>query len=209
MSAAVNVDPPRSASSRNSHRAGGTRTASSNRCTKSTRCASTTSTPASDWTERPCWTSAAAVASCPNRMAARGADRHRASTWGGPRWRLPDCICWRPVSRSTTNRLPAEQLAAERAGQFDVVTCMEMLEHVPDPASVMRACAPLVKPGGQVFFSTINRNPKSYLFAIIGAEYLLRMLPQGHPRLSPSSSGRRNWRAGSVPPVCRHRTSPA
>ena len=76
-------------------------------------------------------------------------------------------------------QIAAEQLAAERAGQFDVVTCMEMLEHVPDPASVVRACAQLVKPGGQVFFSTINRNPKSYLFAIIGAEYLLRMLPQG------------------------------
>ena len=76
-------------------------------------------------------------------------------------------------------QIAAEQLAAERAGQFDVVTCMEMLEHVPDPESVVRACAQLVKPGGQVFFSTINRNPKSYLFAIIGAEYLLRMLPQG------------------------------
>ena len=76
-------------------------------------------------------------------------------------------------------QIAAEQLAAERAGQFDVVTCMEMLEHVPDPASVVRACAQLVKPGGQVFFSTINRNPKSYLFAIIGAEYLLRMLPKG------------------------------
>ena len=76
-------------------------------------------------------------------------------------------------------QIAAEELAAERAGQFDVVTCMEMLEHVPDPASVVRACAQLVKPGGQVFFSTINRNPKSYLFAIIGAEYLLRMLPKG------------------------------
>ena len=73
----------------------------------------------------------------------------------------------------------AEQLAIERPGEFDVVTCMEMLEHVPDPASVIAACASLVKPGGQVFFSTINRNPKSYLFAIIGAEYLLRMLPRG------------------------------
>lgn len=76
-------------------------------------------------------------------------------------------------------QMPAEALAAEAPGSFDVVTCMEMLEHVPDPASVIRACATLVKPGGQVFFSTINRNPKSYLFAIIGAEYLLRMLPKG------------------------------
>lgn len=73
----------------------------------------------------------------------------------------------------------AEQLAIERPGEFDVVTCMEMLEHVPDPASVIAACASLVKPGGQAFFSTINRNPKSYLLAIIGAEYLLRMLPRG------------------------------
>jgi 2-polyprenyl-6-hydroxyphenyl methylase/3-demethylubiquinone-9 3-methyltransferase len=73
----------------------------------------------------------------------------------------------------------AEHLASEMPGQFDVVTCMEMLEHVPDPASVIRACATLVKPNGHVFFSTINRNPKSYLFAIVGAEYLLRMLPKG------------------------------
>ncbi len=73
----------------------------------------------------------------------------------------------------------AEALAAEQPGQFDVVTCMEMLEHVPDPASVVRACATLVKPGGWVFFSTINRNPKSFLFAIVGAEYVLRLLPRG------------------------------
>ncbi len=73
----------------------------------------------------------------------------------------------------------AEAMAEEAAGAFDVVTCLEMLEHVPDPASVIRACAMLAKPGGKVFFSTINRNPKSYLFAIIGAEYLLRLLPKG------------------------------
>ncbi|MFH4247029.1 bifunctional 2-polyprenyl-6-hydroxyphenol methylase/3-demethylubiquinol 3-O-methyltransferase UbiG, partial [Acinetobacter baumannii] len=66
-----------------------------------------------------------------------------------------------------------------QAGQYDVVTCMEMMEHVPDPASIVKACQALVKPGGHVFFSTINRNPKSYLFAIIGAEYVLRMLPKG------------------------------
>ena len=75
--------------------------------------------------------------------------------------------------------ISAEDLAAEQAGSFDVVTCMEMLEHVPDPASVVRACAQLVKPGGWVFFSTINRNPKSFLFAIVGAEYVLNMLPRG------------------------------
>jgi 2-polyprenyl-6-hydroxyphenyl methylase / 3-demethylubiquinone-9 3-methyltransferase len=73
----------------------------------------------------------------------------------------------------------AEDLAAREAGQYDVVTCMEMLEHVPDPSAIVKACATLVKPGGQVFFSTLNRNPKSYLFAIIGAEYVLRLLPRG------------------------------
>jgi 2-polyprenyl-6-hydroxyphenyl methylase/3-demethylubiquinone-9 3-methyltransferase len=72
-----------------------------------------------------------------------------------------------------------EALAAEHPASFDVVTCMEMLEHVPDPSSVVRACAQLVKPGGWVFFSTLNRNPKSFLFAIVGAEYVLNMLPRG------------------------------
>ncbi len=73
----------------------------------------------------------------------------------------------------------AESLAREQAGRFDVVTCMELLEHVPDPASTVAACAALAKPGGQVFFSTISRNPKSYLFAVIGAEYVLKLLPRG------------------------------
>lgn len=73
----------------------------------------------------------------------------------------------------------AESLAQEMPGSFDAVTCLEMLEHVPDPASIVRACATLVKPGGQVFLSTINRNPKAYLFAVIGAEYLLNLLPKG------------------------------
>ncbi len=72
-----------------------------------------------------------------------------------------------------------EALAAEQPGSFDAVTCMEMLEHVPDPSSVVRACAELVKPGGWVFLSTLNRNPKSFLFAIVGAEYVLKMLPKG------------------------------
>ena len=76
-------------------------------------------------------------------------------------------------------KIAVEAMAAEQPGQFDVVTCMEMLEHVPDPASVIAACAKLVKPGGWVFFSTLNRNPKSYLFAILGAEYVLNMLPRG------------------------------
>jgi 2-polyprenyl-6-hydroxyphenyl methylase/3-demethylubiquinone-9 3-methyltransferase len=72
-----------------------------------------------------------------------------------------------------------EALAAEQPASFDVVTCMEMIEHVPNPASVVRACSTLVKPGGWVFFSTINRNPKAFLFAIVGAEYVLRLLPRG------------------------------
>ena len=75
--------------------------------------------------------------------------------------------------------ISAEALALEEPAGFDVVTCMEMLEHVPDPSSVVRACATLVKPGGHVFFSTINRNAKAFLFAIVGAEYLLSLLPRG------------------------------
>lgn len=75
--------------------------------------------------------------------------------------------------------IAVEELAVQQAGTYDVVTCMEMLEHVPDPQSVVAACANLVKPGGQVFFSTLNRNPKSYLFAILGAEYVLNLLPKG------------------------------
>ena len=82
----------------------------------------------------------------------------------------PD-IAYREVS--------VEALAAEQPGTYDVVTCMEMLEHVPDPASVVRACATLAKPGGSVFFSTIHRSPKAFLFAIVGAEYVLNLLPRG------------------------------
>jgi 2-polyprenyl-6-hydroxyphenyl methylase/3-demethylubiquinone-9 3-methyltransferase len=82
--------------------------------------------------------------------------------------------------RSVDYRLiAAETLAAQAPASFDAVTCLEMLEHVPDPASTVAACAQLVKPGGQVFFSTINRNPKAYLFAVIGAEYVLNLLPKG------------------------------
>jgi 2-polyprenyl-6-hydroxyphenyl methylase/3-demethylubiquinone-9 3-methyltransferase len=74
--------------------------------------------------------------------------------------------------------IAAETMAAEQPEQYDIVTCLELLEHVPDPAAIVKACANLVKPGGHVFFSTINRNPKSYLFAILGAEYILRILPK-------------------------------
>ena len=75
--------------------------------------------------------------------------------------------------------VPAEALADEAPATFDVVTCMEMLEHVPDPSSIVRACATLVKPGGWVFFSTINRNAKAFVFAIVGAEHVLQLLPKG------------------------------
>ncbi len=76
-------------------------------------------------------------------------------------------------------RIEAENLAKEQPNHYDIVTCMEMLEHVPDPESIVRSCALLTKPGGWAFFSTINRNPKSYLFAVIGAEYVLNLLPRG------------------------------
>jgi len=76
-------------------------------------------------------------------------------------------------------QITAEELAQQKPAGFDVITCMEMLEHVPDPSSIINACFTLVKPGGSVYFSTINRNPKSYAFAIVGAEYLMKMLPRG------------------------------
>jgi len=76
-------------------------------------------------------------------------------------------------------QITAEELATKQAGTYDIVTCLEMLEHVPDPSSIVKSCYELVKPGGHVYFSTINRNPKSYLFAIIGAEYVLNLLPKG------------------------------
>ncbi|MFT4195898.1 bifunctional 2-polyprenyl-6-hydroxyphenol methylase/3-demethylubiquinol 3-O-methyltransferase UbiG [Ottowia sp.] len=102
--------------------------------------------------------------------------------------------------RLTYRCIAAEALAAEQPGRFDAVTCMEMLEHVPDPASIVRACATLVKPGGWVFFSTINRNPKSFLMAIVGAEYLLNLVPRGTHEyarlLRPSELGRFCRKAG-------------
>lgn len=83
------------------------------------------------------------------------------------------------VANVDYREVAAEALAAEAPASFDVVTCMEMLEHVPDPAAIVAACTTLVRPGGWVFFSTLNRNPKSFLFAIVGAEYVLKLLPKG------------------------------
>jgi len=83
------------------------------------------------------------------------------------------------VKNISYQQIPVEQLAEQQPHSFDVVTCMEMLEHVPDPAAIIQACQRLVKADGHVFFSTINRNPKSYLFAIVGAEYVLQLLPKG------------------------------
>jgi 2-polyprenyl-6-hydroxyphenyl methylase/3-demethylubiquinone-9 3-methyltransferase len=99
--------------------------------------------------------------------------------------------------------ISAEEYAAAHPGEFDVVTCMELLEHVPEPAGMVAACARLVRPGGLVFFSTINRNPKSYLFAVIGAEYVLKLLPKGtHDYLrfiKPSELSRWSRAAGLAP----------
>lgn len=83
------------------------------------------------------------------------------------------------VDNVAYQKVPVEELATEQVAHYDVVTCMEMLEHVPDPASIIKACSDMVKPGGKVFFSTINRNPKSFVFAIVGAEYVLNLLPKG------------------------------
>lgn len=100
-------------------------------------------------------------------------------------------------------KIAVEALADEMPGAFDAVTCLEMLEHVPNPSSVVSACASLVKPGGQVFFSTLNRNPKSYLLAVVGAEYVLQMLPKGtHDYakfIKPSELARWNKQAGLEP----------
>ncbi len=111
------------------------------------------------------------------------------------------------VANVEYREVATEALAAEQPACFDVVTCMEMLEHVPDPASVVQACARLARPGGWVFFSTLNRNPKSFLFAIVGAEYVLRLLPRGTHEyarfIRPSELARWCRDAGLVPQAMR------
>lgn len=111
-------------------------------------------------------------------MAARGA-RVTGIDLGGKSLRVAELHLLQSNAAVVYEEASAEQFAERHAAEFDVVTCMEMLEHVPQPSSAVAACARLVRPGGQVFFSTINRNPKSYLFAVIGAEYVLRLLPRG------------------------------
>jgi 2-polyprenyl-6-hydroxyphenyl methylase / 3-demethylubiquinone-9 3-methyltransferase len=111
-------------------------------------------------------------------MAARGA-QVTGIDLGEKSLRVAELHCLQSKANVRYERASAEDYASRHAGAFDVVTCMELLEHVPQPASVVAACAALVRPGGHVFFSTINRNPKSYLFAVIGAEYILRLLPRG------------------------------
>jgi 2-polyprenyl-6-hydroxyphenyl methylase/3-demethylubiquinone-9 3-methyltransferase len=111
-------------------------------------------------------------------MAARGA-QVTGIDLGGKSLRVAELHLLQSKASVVYEEASAEQFAERHAGEFDVVTCMEMLEHVPQPSSAVAACARLARPGGQVFFSTINRNPKSYLFAVIGAEYVLRLLPRG------------------------------
>ena len=111
-------------------------------------------------------------------MAARGA-AVTGIDLGGKSLRVAQLHLLQSKAAVVYEEASAEQFAERHAGEFDVVTCMEMLEHVPEPSSAVAACARLARPGGHVFFSTINRNPKSYLFAVVGAEYVLRLLPRG------------------------------
>ena len=140
-------------------------------------------------------------------MAKAGRDRHRhRSRHGDDRSRRAACARKRRLgSLSAANPRKHTQLA--NAGTYDVVTCMEMLEHVPEPQSVMRALRTLVKPGGDVFVSTINRNLKAYLLAIVGAEYVLRLARARHAHLRALHSTRRSCRAGRARPVSTSSTS--
>ena len=162
--------PPRSA--------GGTRTANFVRCTFSIRCGWTTSTRRHRCVASACSTSVAAAAFSARRWLERGAqvtgiDLAPQTIEIAELHALESQLSIRYV------REAAETHAAHSAGAYDVVTCMEMLEHVPEPESVLRALHDLVRPGGDIFVSTLNRNLKSYLMAVVGAEYVLNMLPRG------------------------------
>lgn len=111
-------------------------------------------------------------------MAARGATVHGIDL-SEKALRVAELHLLESGAKVEYERTSAEDYAARHAGRFDVVTCMELLEHVPDPGSIVAACAQLARPGGKVFFSTLNRNPKAYLFAVLGAEYILGLLPKG------------------------------
>ncbi len=111
-------------------------------------------------------------------MAARGADVLGTDLADGP-LAVARLHAVETGTQVHYRQISAEALAAETPGAFDVVTCLEMIEHVPDPASIVAACAALAKPGGHVFFSTINRNPKAWALAVVGAEYLLNLVPRG------------------------------
>ena len=183
--------------------AGGIRRANSGRCTRSTRCAWTGSTGHAPLAGKAVLDVGCGGGILTEAMARRGASVTGIDLSEKALQRRRAAPAREPARRSTTRRSRAEDLAARSAGAFDVVTCMELLEHVPDPASDGRAPArSLVRPGGQVFFSTINRNPKSYLFAVIGAEYVLRPAAEGHARLPALREALRARRAGAARAAC-------
>ena len=190
--------------------AGGTRTASSSRCTRSTRCAWTGST-----RSRRLRGKARARRGLRRRHPGRidGAARRAACSASTCRQAVEGGAAARARSRASQNldyrEVAAEALAAERPAHFDVVTCMEMLEHVPDPASVVRACAALVRPGGWVFFSTINRNAKAFAVRHRRRRARAAAAAQGHARVRASSSARASWRAGAATPASRCSSSRA
>ena len=182
--------------------AGGTRKANSGRCTKSIRCASTGSTalrrlPGKRVLDVGC--GGGILADSMARRGRRGA-RHRPGRQGA-QGGAAACARSRRRAASKYREVSVEALAAEQPGSFDVVTCMEMLEHVPDPASVVQACAQLVKPGGWVFFSTINRNPKSFLLRHRRRRVRAGHAAARHARVPEADPARASWPRIAGPPV--------
>ena len=185
MSARIRTPtPPNSRNSASSRTAGGTRRASSGRCTRSTRCAWPGSTARAPLAGKHVLDVGCGGGILAEAMARRGARVTGIDLAEKPLKVARAAPAREPAWRCDYEASSAEELADAEPGSFDVVTCMELLEHVPDPASTVRGLrAARCGPAGSVFFSTINRNPKSYLFAVIGAEYVLGLLPQGHARL--------------------------